>query len=289
MTFSAVLVLVPLVGRVFRSAETWSPPGTWATTYTSLLYWDIEGRYLEQNLRERDQFLRDLDLDEESLVKRSPDPSPFSAEGAPSLDCARDVRPILCAGYHRSPQVIHTAVLPRLRGKEVVEIGSAAGDATECFAQIAKSVVAIEMNADLCPVLAHRQGLLRAQGLGSFEVICSSYDKATFDADVFITWAEVGSLHDDNVLQYLKRLQDSGLIRKSAEIVLLFDPALPTDRLSWQKYHKLFAWREARRYAEEEECPNPFPPGPTPLLRARLSGVFLAAGLPLSAAPGPGP
>ena len=59
-------------------------------------------------------------------------------------DCTRLVARTLDRSPQRSPQAVHTALLARLVGQDVAEVGSRAGDGIACFAQRARSAIAIE-------------------------------------------------------------------------------------------------------------------------------------------------
>ena len=92
-----------------------------------------------------------------------------------------DVTPI------RSPQALHTAMLPLLVGKHVVEIGTRQGDGIACFSQVATKASAVEINQAYCRKLEQRSQSMVASGSHGFEVICHDYrlSRADAQADVY--------------------------------------------------------------------------------------------------------
>jgi len=61
-----------------------------------------------------------------------------------------------------------------------VEIGTRNGDGMQCFAQVAKRVVAIENDRRYCTKLSTRRKKLRQHGLGDYDILCDrSLEKVT--------------------------------------------------------------------------------------------------------------
>ena len=56
----------------------------------------------------------------------------------------------------RSPQAVHTRLLRRFAGRDVVEIGTRHGDGLMCFARVTRSIVAVESDPIYCARLRHR-------------------------------------------------------------------------------------------------------------------------------------
>ena len=80
----------------------------------------------------------------------------------------------------RSPQSVHTRLANRFRNRTVVEIGTRNGDGMQCFAQVAKRVVAIEKDRRYCTKLSTRRKKLRQHGLGDYDILCDrSLEKVT--------------------------------------------------------------------------------------------------------------
>ena len=77
------------------------------------------------------------------------------ASSVGGFGCADLVVPVDPAPI-RSPQAVHTQLLPHLQGRHVVEIGTRNGDGLLCFARVAKSVVAVEADTSYCERLHHR-------------------------------------------------------------------------------------------------------------------------------------
>ena len=81
----------------------------------------------------------------------------------------------------RSPQAVHSVLAARMRGREMVEIGTRNGDGIACFSFFARSAIAIEMDERYCVKL-------RRRAKGAFSVACGSYAHTTPDADVYTWW-----------------------------------------------------------------------------------------------------
>ena len=91
----------------------------------------------------------------------------------------------------RSPQSVHTRLANRFRNRTVVEIGTRNGDGMQCFAQVAKRAVAIEMDRQYCTMLSVRRKKLRQHGLGDYDILCDKYEDvpvATFSSADYIHW-----------------------------------------------------------------------------------------------------
>lgn len=61
----------------------------------------------------------------------------------------------------------------------------------DCFARVTKSAVAVEVATTACTTLRKRATALRAQGLGTFDVICEPYQKGVPDAEIYTWWEQV--------------------------------------------------------------------------------------------------
>ena len=83
----------------------------------------------------------------------------------------------------RSPLVTADALLPEVRGRDIVEIGSRNGDVFDCLSRFAKRAWAVEMDPKYC-------NSLRARG---FEVACGKLTETSVlqllpIADVYFMW-----------------------------------------------------------------------------------------------------
>jgi len=107
-----------------------------------------------------------------------------------NLECERLVPDPVDAPPMRSPQAVHSALLPRVTGKDLVEIGTRNGDGISCFAQVARRATAIELSPAYCKKLRERSGRLHNSTGRHFAVDCRSYRNADLDADVITWWAE---------------------------------------------------------------------------------------------------
>ena len=83
------------------------------------------------------------------------------------VDCSQLVAPI-DRSPQRSPQAVHSVLASRFHGLDMVEIGTRGGDGMNCFAQVARSAVAIEVDPRPCELLRKRAKSLVARGRGKF-------------------------------------------------------------------------------------------------------------------------
>ena len=86
------------------------------------------------------------------------------------IDCATAVSPVDPSPI-RSPQVVHSVMANEFfAGKSVVEIGTRNGDGIACFARVASSTTAIEMDTRYCAKLE-----ARARSETPFRVLCAEF------------------------------------------------------------------------------------------------------------------
>ena len=191
----------------------------------------------------------------------------------------------------RSPQAVHTSLARRFAGRSIVEIGTRNGDGMACFAQVARSAVAIELSRPYCTKLQLRAAALRGQqngGLG-FNVSCGSYTscRATSCAlpetwDYVTWWQQLPHLSNRGVLEFLREQQKAGKLRlpADAQAVMLFDLHWKVDRQSWASLHKQVAWSEEVAFDEQLQCEAAH----GKKLCARAKGVFRIAGIAIAPA-----
>ena len=191
-----------------------------------------------------------------SLLKESHRQDLQSVSG---VDCAALILPVDISPI-RSPLAVHTALARRFAGRDIVEIGTRAGDAISCFASVAKSAIAVEVVPKYCQALRARASELGKAA--SFRIICDDYRNTSLDADMITWWQQVQAgcrvcdidvaasplltsphpwlqvpmLSNDAVLRHLRRELLAGSVREGASAVLMFDPseredggALPAD------------------------------------------------------------
>ena len=195
----------------------------------------------------------------------------------------RDASPI------RSPQNIHEWLSERFRGRDVVEVGTRNGDGMMCFAQTARTAVAVEIERPYCEILRRRSMNLQRRGEGNFTVVCNDFKRARLDGDVFTWWEQAPHLTNVDAVTHLRREVQRGRIRKSAEAVVLFDMSWRDDVISLQKLVEQAAWTRNINFDEEALCLRK----QQLLLRAgrrrkdssesceRAKGRFIVAGIPL--------
>ena len=120
-----------------------------------------------------------------SLLKESHHQDLQSVSG---VDCAALILPVDISPI-RSPLAVHTALARRFAGRDIVEIGTRAGDAISCFASVAKSAIAVEVVPKYCQALRARASELGKAA--SFRIICDDYRNASLDADMITWWQQV--------------------------------------------------------------------------------------------------
>ena len=133
----------------------------------------------------------------------------------------------------RSPQSVHTRLANRFRNRTVVEIGTRNGDGMQCFAQVAKRVVAIEKDGKYCSKLGARRKKLREQGLGDYDILCDLYQAvpvATFASADYIHWWLGGAEINVQVLKFLYSIRTQ--LKPGVKAVVLHDPSVGIDNQS---------------------------------------------------------
>ena len=133
----------------------------------------------------------------------------------------------------RSPQSVHTRLANRFRNRTVVEIGTRNGDGMQCFAQVAKRVVAIEKDPQYCSKLSARRKKLREHGLGDYDILCDKYEDvpvATFSSADYIHWWLGGAEINVRVLKFLYSIRTQ--LKPGVKAVVLHDPSVGIDNQS---------------------------------------------------------
>ena len=133
----------------------------------------------------------------------------------------------------RSPQSVHTRLANRFRNRTVVEIGTRNGDGMQCFAQVAKRAVAIEMDRQYCTMLSVRRKKLRQHGLGDYDILCDKYEDvpvATFSSADYIHWWLGGADINVRVLTFLYNMRAQ--LKPGVKAAVLHDPAVGVDNQS---------------------------------------------------------
>ena len=139
----------------------------------------------------------------------------------------------------RSPQDVHTSLLPHFVGKEVIEIGTRNGDGMSCFCKYAKKATAVELATHYCGKLRERSDALKQAGGNGFEVLCSDYRKApNLDADIFTWWQEPPHLRNHAALESLLGFVLAKKVRSTAIAAMVFDPKFHMDAADYQIYRK---------------------------------------------------
>ena len=197
-----------------------------------------------------------------------------------ALDCASLVPNPVDSSPKRSPQAIHTALLPKFAGKEIVEIGTRNGDGMACFARVAMHATAVEIDEEACHKL-HNLSIALGREIGgtpeeAFSVICGGYAqlgrrrppwwqfpslwwRGPLDADI-VTWWQNPSKHpkhsfeNTDVLRRLSAMQRNGTIRSSAVAVFLFDAKHKPDAIDLRRYRPAAEWHIAVPFDEFATC-----------------------------------
>lgn len=184
-------------------------------------------------------------------------PYAAQAQSGARIDCATAVLPPVDSAPMRSPQAVHTAMLPHLRGKQMVEIGTRRGDGMACFSRVAASALAVEIDRRACDFLKTRAAAQQQAVGASWQVICQDYRTAAgLDGDVFTWWQEYPHLRNMAVLRSLRKLQLTGSVRRGAEAILVFDHSEPTDLASLSILRSLgwIQWLETVHVHEKKLC-----------------------------------
>ena len=71
-----------------------------------------------------------------------------------------------------------------------------------CFAQAARTAVAIELDQTYCKKLVSRSA--EQADVPRFTVLCRSYQAGVPDADVYTWWQQAPHFSDSEVLKYLR-------------------------------------------------------------------------------------
>ena len=156
------------------------------------------------------------------------------------VDCSQLVAPV-DRSPQRSPQAVHSVLASRFHGLDLVEIGTHGGDGMNCFAQVARSAVAIEVDPRPCELLRKRAKALVTRGRGKYSVVCDTYQNSAIDADVYTWWRE-HPLTNEGILRDLQRLQQRGQLRTGARAYPLFDHKWPSDMASWASLQPSATW-----------------------------------------------
>ena len=205
----------------------------------------------------------------------------------------RDHRLQPCGESHRhstdtQPAFVHTAVARRISGKRLVEIGTRNGDGMECFARVSSKAVAVEMSVPYCKRLRRRARALRASGTGDFKVVCQAYQNATpADADIITWWQQAPHLQNEEVLLRLRAMQQQGLLRSSAQAIVIFDEGWPNDMKSFARLRPEATWVERVPFDETALCFRMLN-GTQSISETceRAFGAFMILGIPLSSTAG---
>ena len=185
----------------------------------------------------------------------------------------------------RSPQAVHSFLVERIAGKDLVEIGTRNGDGMNCFTHYAKHATAIEIAPRYCKsLLQASEDIDKSYPGKGYNVTCSDYRRGgVLDADI-ITWWEQFPLTNDEGLKTAYKEQRAGRVRSSAEAILLFDPKWFLDVEGWKRLCPLAGWSAKILFNEHQKCIKDnngrSPKGPATCDRAH--GFFIVAGFPIT-------
>lgn len=209
-------------------------------------------------------------------------------------DCRALVPAPIEAAPFRSPQAVHTLISRHLVGKSVAEIGTSKGDGICCFAQVARSAVAFEMDGFHCRTLFERSRDMASQRGVTFSVACTDYSAVhSLDADVITWWADEPSLQNRAVLAALRTMLNSGRVRPTATAILVFDPKWPQDACDFDAFRMglAYSFTEEVTVDESVSCLSIMASKERKLSRhtkrlcARANGTWHVMGIPVAAVP----
>ena len=163
----------------------------------------------------------------------------------PPIDCENVVSKPADHYPDRSPQAVHSAIANIVRGHDLVEIGTQQGDGMNCFAQFARSAVAIEKSEEHCSFLKERSSLLAHP----YRVECKGYEEVYVDADYYTWWSEEPFLYNVQALLHLRKGQLAGKIRANATALLL-NAHGESEMHRHSGLMQLAAWQVAAPFAE---------------------------------------
>jgi len=195
-------------------------------------------------------------------------------------DCAALVSNPVDSSPIRSPQRVHTVLLPLLSGREVVEVGTRNGDGMMCFSHSAKRATAIELYRKYCRKLQGRTQLLNFSTGKHFSVHCAAYQAHIPDGDVYTWWQQPPHIVNSRILAHLACKQALGRIRQNAEALVLFDMGFGPDRSSLA-YLRKARWVNSSHvidYNESSLCLSMYS---SKKLCARAAGRFTVARIEL--------
>lgn len=234
------------------------------------------------------------------------------------INCTNRVVPVDAAPI-RSPQRVHSYLAnQRFSGKDIVEIGTRNGDGMACFAQVARSAVAIEFDKPYCDILRKRSAALsgdvedaenilepavmewleknvppskprRPKLRDNFSVVCADYrTSGALDADIITWWEQPPGLRNVDALRHLRAELAAGRIRPTAEAVPLFDMGWDDDIKGLRHLITQSSWSKTIEFDEQALC---LEQGRSRRRKDssetchRAKGYFVAMGIPLAREP----
>mgnify|MGYP004388595387 CR=1 FL=1 len=201
----------------------------------------------------------------------------------------------------RSPQAVHTALLPLFFGKDVVEIGTRHGDDIVCYAHVAKSIAAFEIDTKSCHTTQIRLHHLAAKICKS-NINCYDFLKATgsdLSFDILVWWQHTPHLADAGILVHLSRTAQQRQLRPGAVAMTMHDMKNDADVRSYRRLRPRAAWEKAVEFDERVDCCNRRSPRRPPDCAARSNltrfdssitcdrayGIFIVQAFNLTRAP----
>ena len=221
----------------------------------------------------------------EAVMTAEASPATADAERRAGVDCTRLVPAPVDTSPIRSPQAVHSALASRVQGMTVAEIGTRTGDAMACFSAVARSAVAIELDAAYCSFLRERSS--RQPTSHRYQVHCGSgvgpraIEKLQ-DAQVIIWWQPPSVV---TMLPFLGT--HASALRAGVQAVTLFDQAYHGDQVAWAFLQPLASWHELVHYDECTRCVETHARGAFTenVTCARAVGAFVLAGFAVGAQP----
>lgn len=149
----------------------------------------------------------------------------------------------------RSPQAVHTALLPLLAGKDVIEIGTRRGDDAACYVKYARTLKIFELDKRNCEAVSNR--LQEIPG-AKYAVYCNDYRRgAEYEkADVTLWWQHPPHLINERVLRDLSAFR----ARRGAIAISLHDGKYKLDMKSYHHLRPLAVWSKTVEFDERALC-----------------------------------
>ncbi len=149
----------------------------------------------------------------------------------------------------RSPQAVHTALLPHLAGKDVVEIGTRRGDDVACYVNYTRTLKIFEIDKKNCRYVSER--LQKVAG-AKYAVYCNDYRRGSEyeTAEIVLWWQHPPHLLNERVLRDLGAFR----ARRGALAISMHDGKYKMDMQSYHHLRPHAVWSKTVEFDERALC-----------------------------------